>query len=128
MAASTRLPQTAMTRIKTRTASTGAAQMAAHAESASRMLKSLANAQRLRILCLLASEERSVGALNEMLDLSQSALSQHLARLREDGLVTTRREAQTIYYRLASIPAERLIKTLYDIYCSVPAKPARTGR
>ncbi|MHB8679002.1 MAG: ArsR/SmtB family transcription factor, partial [Rudaea sp.] len=91
--------------------------MTAHADTASRLLKSLANAQRLRILCLLVTGERSVGALNDQLDLSQSALSQHLARLREDGLVTTRREAQTIHYRLASGPAQRLIKTLHGIYC-----------
>ncbi len=102
--------------------------MAEHAESAARMLKSLANAQRLRILCLLASEERSVGTLNELLDLSQSALSQHLARLREEGLVTTRRDAQTIYYRLAEGPAKRLIKTLYGIYCAAPAPRARKDR
>lgn len=102
--------------------------MAAHAEAASRMLKSLANAQRLRILCLLASEERSVGALFELLDLSQSALSQHLARLRDEGLVTTRREAQTIHYRLAEGPAQQLIKTLYGIYCPTPAPRHRRDR
>ena len=100
----------------------GAAAMTAHADSASQLLKSLANAQRLRILCLLAGGERSVGELNELLDLSQSALSQHLARLRDDGLVTTRREAQTIHYRLASGPARRLIKTLHGIYCTSPPR------
>lgn len=102
----------------------GAAAMTAHADTASRLLKSLANAQRLRILCLLVTGERSVGELNERLDLSQSALSQHLARLREDGLVTTRREAQTIHYRLASGPAQRLIKTLHGIYCAPTPKRA----
>jgi len=117
-----------MTRIKKATLGNGAAAMAAHAEAASRMLKSLANAQRLRILCLLASEERSVGALYELLDLSQSALSQHLARLREEALVSTRRDAQTIYYRLADGPAQQLIKTLYGIYCSAPAHRARGSR
>ena len=94
--------------------------MATHADAASGLLKSLANAQRLRILCLLATGERNVGELNELLDLSQSALSQHLARLREDGLVATRREAQPIFYRLASGPAKRLIKTLHGIYCAAP--------
>jgi DNA-binding transcriptional ArsR family regulator len=55
--------------------------------------------------------------LNESLPLSQSALSQHLAVLREEGLVTTRREAQSIYYGLASAPAQRVIETLHSIYC-----------
>ena len=102
-----------------------AAAMTAHADTASHLLKSMANAQRLRILCLLVTGERSVGELNDPLDLSQSALSQHLARLREDGLVTTRREAQSVHYRLASGPAKRLIKTLHGIYCT-PA-PKRAG-
>lgn len=95
-----------------------ASAMLANADTASHLLKSLANAQRLRILCLLVGGERKVGDLHETLDLSQSALSQHLARLREDGLVTTRREAQTIHYRLVDGPAQRLIKTLYEIYCA----------
>jgi DNA-binding transcriptional ArsR family regulator len=111
-----------MTKINAGANQGSAAAMAAHADAASRLLKSLANAQRLRILCLLATGERNVGDLNEMLDLSQSALSQHLARLREDGLVATRREAQTIHYRLASGPAKRLIKTLHGIYCAPPAR------
>ncbi|MBS0514734.1 MAG: helix-turn-helix transcriptional regulator [Proteobacteria bacterium] len=101
--------------------------MATHADSASRLLKSLANAQRLRILCLLVTGESSVGALHVQLDLSQSALSQHLARLREDGLVITRREAQTIHYRLASGPAERVIQTLHGIYCPPRAEDVLTA-
>ena len=105
-----------------------AMKMAANAEAASGLLKSLANAQRLRILCLLADGERNVGELNDALDLSQSALSQHLARLREDGLVATRREAQTIFYRLASGPAKRLIKALYGIYCAAPQPRADEAR
>lgn len=107
----------AMTKINTH-----AAAMTAHADTASRLLKSLANAQRLRILCLLAGGELSVGALNDTLDLSQSALSQHLARLRDEGLVRTRREAQTIYYRLADGPVRQIIKTLYGIYCAAPMR------
>jgi DNA-binding transcriptional ArsR family regulator len=109
-----------MTQIKQRSPSKEVMTMAAHADAASGLLKSLGNAQRLRILCLLAGGERNVGELNDLLDLSQSALSQHLARLREDGLVATRREAQTIFYRLASGPAKRLIKTLHGIYCAAP--------
>ena len=91
--------------------------MRAHAADASRLLKALANEKRLMLLCLLAEGERSVGELNARLELSQSALSQHLAVLRDDGLVTTRREAQSIYYGLAQGPAQRIINTLHDIYC-----------
>ncbi|MGH8122995.1 MAG: ArsR/SmtB family transcription factor [Rudaea sp.] len=97
--------------------------MRAHADAAARLLKALANEKRLLILCLLVDAERSVGELNAELDLSQSALSQHLAILREDGLVTTRREAQTIYYALSAGPAQRIIETLHGIYCA--GKPAR---
>jgi DNA-binding transcriptional ArsR family regulator len=92
--------------------------MRAHAGDAVRLLKALANEKRLIILCMLAEGERSVGELNARLDLSQSALSQHLGLLREDGLVTTRREAQTIYYALASGPSQRIIDTLHGIYCA----------
>ena len=91
--------------------------MRAHAADASRLLKALANEKRLMLMCLLAEGERSVGELNARLDLSQSALSQHLAILRDDGLVTSRREAQSIYYRLAQGPAQRVIDTLHGIYC-----------
>lgn len=91
--------------------------MRAHASDAARLLKALANEKRLMVLCLLVEGERSVGELNAELDLSQSALSQHLAVLRSDGLVVTRREAQTIYYALAKGPAEQIIETLHAIYC-----------
>lgn len=89
-----------------------------HAGDAARLLKALANEKRLMLLCLLVEGERSVGELNARLELSQSALSQHLAVLREDGLVATRREAQTIYYSLVPGPAQRIIDTLHGIYCS----------
>lgn len=93
--------------------------MQERAEEASQMLKTLANAQRLRVLCLLVDKEMTVGQINEQLsELSQSALSQHLAKLREEGMVTTRRESQTIWYRQVEGPAQRLIATLYSIYCS----------
>ncbi|MFS8137031.1 MAG: ArsR/SmtB family transcription factor [Thermomonas sp.] len=91
--------------------------MRTHAAAASRLLKALANEKRLMLLCLLAEGERSVSELNARLELSQSALSQHLAILRDDGLVTTRREAQSIYYGLAKGPAQRVIETLHGIYC-----------
>jgi DNA-binding transcriptional ArsR family regulator len=69
------------------------------------------------ILCELSHGERSVGALSEAVPLSQSALSQHLAVLREEGLVATRREAQAIFYSLASVPVRRIIGLLYELYC-----------
>lgn len=94
--------------------------MRAHAGDAAQLLKALANEKRLMILCLLAEGERSVGELNGRLDLSQSALSQHLAVLREDGLVTTRREAQAIFYGLAEGPAKLIVETLHDLYCPAP--------
>jgi DNA-binding transcriptional ArsR family regulator len=92
--------------------------MRAHADDAAQLLKALANDKRLLILCLLARGEFSVGELNALLDLSQSALSQHLAILRQEGMVNTRRAAQTIYYTLAPGPAAEVIQTLYGIYCA----------
>jgi DNA-binding transcriptional ArsR family regulator len=92
--------------------------MRAYADDAAQLLKALANDKRLLILCLLAQCEHSVGELNALLDLSQSALSQHLAILREEGMVNTRREAQIIYYSLASGPAFQVIQTLYSTYCA----------
>ena len=87
------------------------------ADQASALLRSLGNGTRLMILCHLVQGERSVGALQALLGIEQSPLSQHLARLRKDGLVATRREAQTIHYRIASDEATRLIETLYGLYC-----------
>ena len=98
--------------------------MQAHSGEAARLLKALANERRLQVLCLLAGGERSVGELNEMLDLSQSALSQHLAVLREEGLVQTRREAQMIFYSLVPGPAGEVMATLYGIYCGPRARGA----
>ena len=92
--------------------------MRRHVSDAARMLKALANEKRLLLLCQLVEGECSVGELNARVDLSQSALSQHLALLREDGLVTTRRESQTIHYALAEGPARDILKTLHDIYCA----------
>ncbi|AXA85376.1 transcriptional regulator [Lysobacter oculi] len=91
--------------------------MRLHAADASRVLKALANEKRLLLLCQLVEGECSVGELNARVDLSQSALSQHLAVLRDEGLVTTRREAQTIYYALAEGPAQQILATLHGIYC-----------
>ena len=87
------------------------------AGEAADFLKSMANDRRLIVLCELAKGERTVGELEAVAGLSQSALSQHLAKLREAKLVETRREAQTIYYSLANPGVKRLIDVLYDLYC-----------
>lgn len=92
-------------------------QMQEHAVEAAGLMSALGNESRLLILCLLAEGEQSVGDLNNVIPLSQSALSQQLARLRRQGLVKTRREAQTIYYSLPEGPTERVIHLLHDIYC-----------
>ena len=82
------------------------------------LLKLLANENRLLILCRLAiAGEMSVGDLADAVDLSQSALSQHLAKMREDGLLATRREAQTVFYRILDPNAARLLALLKDLYC-----------
>lgn len=96
--------------------------MADAARSASGLLKLLANENRLMILCQLADGEKSVGELVGLIGLGQSPLSQHLSRLRQDGLVTTRRAGQSIYYSLDSEEAARVIHVLYEIYCA-PAAP-----
>lgn len=97
---------------------TGAAdRIKPHAEAAAAFLKSLANEQRLMILCNLVEGPLSVGELNERLDLSQSALSQHLAVLRESNVVTTTRKAQSIRYALPQSAATRIIEVLYEEFC-----------
>jgi len=82
------------------------------------LLKAMANEKRLQILCLLLDAELSVGELSSNLSLSQSALSQHLAWLRRDGLVVTRKEAQTVHYSLKSDEVKKMIELLHDLYCS----------
>lgn len=81
------------------------------------VLKAMANERRLQILCLLHEQELSVGQLCQQMALSQSALSQHLAWLRRDDLVATRKEAQTVYYTLRSSEVKALIATLHQLYC-----------
>lgn len=85
-------------------------------EKASAMLKALANEKRLMIVCILLRGEKNVGELEQVVGLSQSALSQHLARLRRDGVVNTRREAQTIYYSIKDQSVPKLLDCLKDIY------------
>ena len=94
--------------------------MAAAAEQASELLRSLGNRHRLLILCQLTEGERSVGDLAAFLGLRDSTVSQHLSLLRRDGLVRARRDGQTIWYSIASPPARRVLETLFEIFC----KPA----
>ena len=93
------------------------ARFEASAQQAARMLKALSNERRLMILCQLGERELSVGALQPLVGLSQSALSQHLAVLREEGLVRARREGQAIFYSIGDPNALRIIGTLAEIYC-----------
>ena len=95
--------------------------MAREADAAVDLLKALANPQRMRILCLLIEGERSVSQINARIPLSQSALSQHLAVLRDQGLVVTRRQSQTVFYQVAEGPAHRIIEILHDLYCPITA-------
>ena len=92
-------------------------ELAERADEVARHLSMLANPSRLLILCRLAEGEASVGALQEVVGLSQSALSQHLAKLRESAVVATRRDAQTIYYRIDNAQTQKVMGALYDIFC-----------
>lgn len=93
-------------------------------EQASRLLKALSNQDRLMILCILADAEKCVSELEEILGIRQPTLSQQLARLRADNLVSTRREGKVIYYRLSSSQAARVIELLFELFC----KPALETR
>ena len=93
------------------------AELRKHATKAGELLKAMSNVNRLLILCHLGQQEMSVSELNAQIDLSQSSLSQHLARLRGDGLVKTRRESQTIYYRVANKSVLTLIECLQAEFC-----------
>jgi DNA-binding transcriptional ArsR family regulator len=88
------------------------------AEEASRLLTAMANAKRLMVLCNLLAGEKSVGELAEIVGLSSAALSQHLGKMRALGLVGTRRDGQTIHYRLASREVREVLQTLYQLYCA----------
>lgn len=91
--------------------------MAEHAAEAVALLKELANQNRLMICCVLVGGELSVAEINQQIPLSQSALSQHLARLRLAGLVDTRKDAQTVFYRLAGDRVMQVMSTLKSMYC-----------
>lgn len=98
-----------------------AAQFEAKAGAAAKLLRALANERRLMILCQLTEGERSVGQLLPLVGLSQSALSQHLAVLREEGVLATRRESQSVWYRIADPAALKVVSTLAEIFC--PPEP-----
>ena len=99
------------------------------AAKAAALLRTVGNEQRLLVLCLLIDQgEAPVGTLLEQVHLSQSALSQHLAVLREEGLVQTRREAQNVFYALTPGPAAQVMHTLHGIYCAPAAAPAPRQR
>ena len=93
-------------------------ELTSNSAAAAAFLKAISNQNRLRILCELTTGERSVTELEALVPLSQSALSQHLAKLRDVDLVATRRDAQTIYYSLSDPRVERLMSVLYDMFCS----------
>lgn len=103
-------------------------ELEASAQAAARLLKLLASEQRLLLLCRLVEGEASVGALAEHAKLAQSAASQHLAKMRAEGLVATRRDAQTIYYRLEDPAAMRVLDILCDIFRSAPTISRRAPR
>ncbi len=93
-------------------------EMSRSAQAAAAYLKTLAHEGRLMILCHLGSGERSVGELEQLLDIRQAAVSQMLARLREEGLVSTRRDGKTIYYSLADDRTSQVINMLYTLFCA----------
>lgn len=97
--------------------------MTSRARNAAGLLKQMSNEYRLLILCTLTQKEMSVGEINRMIPLSQSALSQHLSSLRRAGLVSTRKEAQTVYYRLHGSAASQIIEVLQSLYSPIFCKP-----
>ena len=99
-------------------------ELEANAARASALLKTMANQSRLLILCHLADGEKSVGELEKLVGMNQSAMSQHLGLLRREGLVSNRRSAQSIIYSLASQEAASIMETLYGLYCARPIADA----
>jgi DNA-binding transcriptional ArsR family regulator len=113
----------AVAKLKTLESSPEVEEMLENARKASDFLKVLSQEARLLILCLLSEGEKSVGELEECLGRRQSTVSQQLARLRFEGLVTTRRDGKTIYYSLASQEVSTILAAIYKIFCK--PKPAR---
>ena len=92
--------------------------MAQSADRASSLMKTLGHTDRLMILCHLSDGEKSVGQIARLLEISQSPVSQHLSRMRKEGIVATRREAQTIYYSIKSGEASKIVELLYEMFCA----------
>ena len=103
-------------------------EMRKNAARATALLKSMANESRLMILCQLSQGEMTVSEMAEHVALSQSALSQHLSLLRREGLVTTRRSSQYVYYGLDSAEVKAVIGTLYEQFCAVCEEQAEAGQ
>lgn len=103
------------------------ATMLGQARQATELLKALSHEGRLVLLCMLCERERSVGELEDLVGQRQATVSQQLARLRLDGLVTTRREGKTVFYSIADHNVRRLIGTLYDMFCG-PNEDTRPSR
>jgi DNA-binding transcriptional ArsR family regulator len=99
--------------------------MMKNARAASDFLKALAHESRLLLLCLLSERERSVTELEELLSLRQTTVSQQLARLRLDGLVTTRRDGKTVYYSLADANTLKFVEVIYEMFCAGPEAQKR---
>jgi DNA-binding transcriptional ArsR family regulator len=95
-----------------------AAALDERAEAAATLLKSLANAVRLKLLCALVDGEKSVGAIADHVGVRETVISQHLMRLRAEGIVTNRRQGTTVFYRLADGPAQAVMRTLYEVFCA----------
>ncbi len=108
--------------LESRSRSTDLNRMVDNAKRASDFLKALAHESRLMILCILAEGEKSVGELEEILDLRQPTVSQQLARLRAEGLVAARRNGKSIHYTLASDEARVIIGAIYDVFCRKPRR------
>lgn len=104
-----------------------ARRMASAAQKASELMKTLGHKDRLMVLCHLSSGEKSVGELASLLEIPQSPLSQHLARMRKEDLVVTRREAQTIYYSIASDEAAAMVTLMHDLYCGTDRQSKAQG-
>jgi DNA-binding transcriptional ArsR family regulator len=99
-----------------------AAALDARAEAAAILLKSLANPVRLKMLCAMIDGEQSVGAIAAQVGVRETVISQHLMRLRAEGIVTYRRQGTTVYYVMADGPARAVMRTLYEVFCGAGAE------
>jgi DNA-binding transcriptional ArsR family regulator len=99
-----------------------AAALDARAEAAAILLKSIANPVRLKMLCAMVDGEQSVGAIAAQVGVRETVVSQHLMRLRAEGIVTYRRQGTTVYYAMADGPARAVMRTLYEVFCGAGAE------